>query len=255
VKPEEARLTLRFHEIGERDNQILNPFTSDQLMLLGDLCRIRPGQRQLDLCCGKGEMLCRWSERYGLKGTGVDISGVFLEAAQRRSEELGVADNIKFVHADASAYGFEPRAYEIVSCIGATWIGGGLSGTLELMKPALAGRDSLLLVGEPYWIDEPPEEAFEAITGGDRELFVTLPATHKRLKEAGFELIEMVLADHGGWDRYAAPQWRALSDWLREHADEAEAGVIRGMHERARADYLAYTRRYLGWGIFVLRSA
>jgi hypothetical protein len=57
--PPELRLTLRFHELSERDNRILNPFTERQLMLLGELCRIRPGQRQLDLCSGKGEMLCR----------------------------------------------------------------------------------------------------------------------------------------------------------------------------------------------------
>jgi SAM-dependent methyltransferase len=249
----DLRTTLRFHEISERDNRILNPFTEEQLMLLGELCRIAPGMRQLDLCCGKGEMLSRWSQAFGLAGVGVDISSVFLEAARARAAELGVAEKIEFVHANASTYEYERGAYDIVSCIGATWIGGGLAGTLELMRPALRSRDSLLLVGEPYWVDDPPQAAYDAMGDGERNMFATLPGTLERIEQEGFELIEMVLANGDGWDRYAAPQWRAVSDWLRANPDDAQAATIRKMHEQSRRDHLAYTRRYLGWGVFVLR--
>jgi SAM-dependent methyltransferase len=249
----DLRTTLRFHEISERDNRILNPITEAQLMLLGELCRIKPGMRQLDLCCGKGEMLCRWSQAFGLAGTGVDISSVFLDAARARALELGVRDNVTFVQADAARYESQRGGFDIVSCIGATWIGGGLAGTLELMRPALRNADSLLLVGEPFWADDTPSAAYDAIVDGDRDLFTTLARTHDRLREAGFELIEMVLANLDGWDRYAAPQWRAASDWLRENSAAPEADTIRSMHEKARADHLAFTRRYLGWGVFVLR--
>jgi hypothetical protein len=64
----------------------------------------------------------------------------------------------------------------------------------------------------------------------------------------------MVAADHYGWDRYAARQWMTVSDWLRANADSPEATEIRGQHERSRREYLTYTRRYLGWAVFVLRS-
>ncbi|GAA2806803.1 hypothetical protein GCM10020219_093210 [Nonomuraea dietziae] len=62
-------------------HRILNPITDAKLDLLGEICRIREGARQLDLACGKAEMLSRWSARYGLSGVGVDISEVFLAAA------------------------------------------------------------------------------------------------------------------------------------------------------------------------------
>ena len=71
------------HEIAEADHRILNPFTDEKLTLLGEVCRLRRGQRQLDLACGKGEMLARWAQRFGISGVGVDISGVFLDAARR----------------------------------------------------------------------------------------------------------------------------------------------------------------------------
>jgi cyclopropane fatty-acyl-phospholipid synthase-like methyltransferase len=55
-------MSLRFHEIAEQNHRILNPFTEEKLMLLGEICELEPGMRQLDLACGKGEMLSRWAK-------------------------------------------------------------------------------------------------------------------------------------------------------------------------------------------------
>ncbi|TVR54825.1 MAG: class I SAM-dependent methyltransferase [Spirochaetaceae bacterium] len=247
-------MSLRFHEIAERDHRILNPFTEEQLMLLGEICALRPGTRQLDLCCGKGEMLCRWAAAFGVTGIGVDISTVFLAAANRRAEELAVDDRVEFVEADASAYPISAGAFDVVSCIGATWIGNGLPGTLEIMRPGLRNDTSLILVGEPYWIETPPDEAFTMLVDGDREVFTSLPGTLDRFDAAGFDLIEMVIADHHGWDRYEAAQWPALSDWLRDNPTDPDAAGIRDFLEKNRRAYLTYGRRFFGWGVFVLRA-
>ena len=80
---------LRQHEIAEADHRILNPFSEAKLDLLGEVCRLRPDQRVLDLACGKGELLCRWSRGYGTRGVGVDISEVFLTAAHERAAAIG----------------------------------------------------------------------------------------------------------------------------------------------------------------------
>src|SRR5829696_2950561 len=83
-----GQMSLRLHEIAEASHRILNPFTDEKLMLLGDMCRPEAGQRHLDLACGKGEMLCRWAKRFGTVGLGVDLSEVFLAAARARAAEL-----------------------------------------------------------------------------------------------------------------------------------------------------------------------
>ena len=83
-------MSLRFHEIAETNHRILNPFTEEKLMLVGEICRLNAETQQLDLCCGKAEMLCRWSEKWGIGGTGVDISAVFVNAARERARELGI---------------------------------------------------------------------------------------------------------------------------------------------------------------------
>jgi ubiquinone/menaquinone biosynthesis C-methylase UbiE len=196
-------MSLRFHEIAEANHHILDPFSHEKLMLLGEICHLQPGMSQLDLCCGKGEMLCQWAGKYAITGTGVDISTVFLEAAKARAYELNVSDKLNFVEADAAQYPQDYHEYDLVSCIGATWIGNGVVGTLELMKPALK-PGGLLLIGELYWIDMPPSEAY-AVMGIAEDEFASLSGTLERFELAGVELVEIVLADADSWDRYVAP--------------------------------------------------
>jgi len=245
-------MSLRYHEIAETHHRILNPFTEPQLELLGEICRLRPGMRQLDLCCGKGEMLCRWSVAHGISGVGVDLSPVFLQAARARAVELDCQDHLSFAEAEAANYPFPAASFDVASCIGATWIGQGLVGTMGLLRPALRDRDSLMLIGEPYWIAPPPEEVY-ACMGEDHEVFTSLAGTLTRFEAACMELVEMVLADHHGWDRYEAMHWIALSDWLRDNPHDPDAEAFRQIHEHSRRDYLTHLRRYLGWGVFVLR--
>jgi SAM-dependent methyltransferase len=244
-------MSLRFHEIVEAHHRIINPFTEEKLMLLGDVCRLRAQMRQLDLCCGKAEMLCQWARRWGIQGTGVDISGEFLAAARARAAELGVGALLRFVEGDAAAYAPERNAFDLVSCIGATWIGSGLVGTVKLMQPALR-QGGLLLVGEPYWTEDPPAEAYAAF-GVGREDFTSLAGTFDRLESAGQEVVEMVLADGDSWDRYEAAHWWTFHEWLGGHSEDPDADAFRQTMEKDRHAYLLYGRRYLGWGVFVTR--
>ncbi|MCA2230344.1 SAM-dependent methyltransferase [Nonomuraea aurantiaca] len=245
-------MSLRFHEIAESRHRILNPISDEKLHLVGEICRITPGTRHLDLACGKGEMLTRWAARYGSYGVGVDISKVFLAAARERADELGVADQVRFIEADAGTYEDEPHSYDIVSCIGATWIGDGLAGTLTLIRRLLR-PGGLALVGECYWISPPPPEACASLQV-QRDSFASLSGTAKLIEDAGYELVEMVMANHDTWDRYVAAQWWTLSEWLRENPDDPEAPALRQFLDRARSSYLEYGRQYMDWGVFVLRG-
>src|SRR5436853_74115 len=112
-------MSLRFHEIAEQRHRILNPFTDAKLQLVTDICQLQSGMRLLDLCSGKGEMLCRWAAQSGVIGTGVDISPVFLAAARQRALELQCADRVTLIEADAATYPISIGAFDIISCIGA----------------------------------------------------------------------------------------------------------------------------------------
>jgi SAM-dependent methyltransferase len=241
-------MSLRCHEIAEADHRILNPFTVEKLRLLAEVCRLEEGQRLLDLCCGKGEMLCTWSRERRISGVGVDISHVFLDAAGKRAAELGVEGRVRFVHGDASAYQNNEAPFDVVSCIGATWIGDGLGGTIDLIRP-MVREDGLVLIGEPYWITEPTKEAEDALGHG----FTSLVGTLDRCADRGAALVEMVLADGDSWDRYAAAQWWTATAWLRDNPDHPDHAAMQEFLESGRRSYLEYGRQQLGWGVFVLR--
>jgi SAM-dependent methyltransferase len=245
-------MTLRHHEIAEAGHRILDPFTDEKLRLLGEVAGVGPGTRILDLACGKGEMLCRWAEWFGSGGTGVDLSHVFLAAASARAAERGVADRLSFVQGDAGAYVAKEGAFDIASCIGATWIGGGLAGTIALLRSAIR-PGGLLLVGEPFFHEPPPAEALAAWGFSEAESYVSLAETGARLEAAGVELLEMVLADGDSWDRYEASQWRTISDWLAANPDDPDHAAMREFLANGRETYLRWGRRYLGWGVFVTR--
>ena len=246
-------MSLRFHEISESRHRILNPFTEEKLRLLGEVSGVGRGDCILDLCCGKAEMLCTWARDHGITGAGVDVSTVFLAAAAERAEELGVASSVQLVEADATAFAAtSDELFDVVSCIGATWIGGGLVGTLRLMAPRLRPGGTML-VGEPYWTEPVPDDV--AILDGATDEFATLAGTLDRIEDAGFSLIEMVLADGDSWDRYVAAQWSTVDRWLRDNPDADDAAELRAWMRAGQRDYLSASRRYLGWGVFVLRAS
>lgn len=246
-------MSLYLHEIAEANHRILNPFTEEKLMTVASACRLQAGMTVLDLACGKAEMLAQWALQHRITGVGVDISSVFIEAARARVAEMGMTDRIHLVEQDAATYHADVQ-FDVVSCIGATWIGNGIVGTLRLMQK-MVKPDGILLVGEPYWIDPPTPEALKAIDMNEED-YVSLEGTFDRISDAGFELVEMVLANQDTWDRYEASQWRTLDEWLRNHAhDHPLAAEVRQMLVRGRDTYIRYQRRYLGWGVFVLRIA
>ena len=138
-----------------------------------------------------------------------------------------------------------------MSCLGATWIGGGIAGTLALMLPALAPGGTIL-VGEPYWIAPPLPDALAALDMGPDD-FTVLAGTAERIDAAGLELVEMVLANQDSWDRYEASQWATITDWLAANPADPDHAAMRALRDDNRRTYLRWGRAYLGWGVFVTR--
>jgi len=248
-------MSLRFYEIAEKNHRILNPFSEENLMLLGEICRLKPGMRQLDLACGKGEMLCRWAERFGIQGTGVDISQVFLDAAQKRAKELGVASQVSFINHDAATYEEKSKYFDIISCIGANWIGGGTRGTLDLIrrKGLKPSPDSLIMMGEIFWRGEPSDEALAGMHVQYVDWAVGLEGLLEIFQDSGAQLVEMVLATDTDWDRYESKHWWAFERWMRENPDDPEFDELAAFAEKSRQDYFRYERPLCDWGVFVLR--
>jgi len=64
--------------------------------------------------------------------------------------------------------------------------------------------------------------------------------------------VEMVLADQDSWDRYEAAKWLTMRRWLEANPDDELAKDVRAKLTSEPERYAAYTREYLGWGVFAL---
>ena len=137
---------------------------------------------------------------------------------------------------------------------GRHWIGDGVAGTVELLRRSL-NPGGIMLVGEPYWRREPPDQAtLEGCYGTGKEDWLPLPELIESFGLLGCDVVEMVLADQDSWDRYAAASWLNIRRWLDANPHHELADEMRAELASSPARYARYRREYLGWGVFALMN-
>uniref|UniRef100_UPI00272EB82C SAM-dependent methyltransferase n=1 Tax=Geoalkalibacter sp. TaxID=3041440 RepID=UPI00272EB82C len=171
--------------------------------------------------------------------------------AKLRAEELGVAEQVTFIHGDAAGYVSDEKV-DVAACVGATWIGGGVAGTIALLARSLR-TGGIILIGEPFWRQLPPtDEVAKGCFANAISDFLMLPELLASFGRLGYDVVEMVLADQDGWDRYEAAKWLTMRRWLDANPGDEFAKEVRAQLTSEPVRHAAYTREYLGWGVFAL---
>lgn len=241
----------RIFSIRESRHRIHNPLAERQLCDLGAALNLAAGSRILDLACGSGELLSTWARDHQTAGLGVDLNPDFVASARARAEELGVSDTVRFIEADAAGYVID-EPVEVTACVGATWIGGGVPGTLDLLSRSLK-PGGMLLIGEPYWRTVPTTPQALAGCGVTRaEDYLTLADLLASFSTQGYDVVEMMCATEETWDRYQAPQWLNLRRWADTHPGHELQEEVRRLLATEPQQYAAFARAHFGWGVFAL---
>ncbi len=243
----------KFFDITHREHEVCNPTSLEKLARLVTLLRLPTDAQVVDIACGKGEFLIHLAEAYGARGLGVDISPFYIAEAQRRLKARAASADISFTRMNGADFKPDaPHRLDLASCIGGSWIFGGHAHTLEalirMVKPG-----GWVVVGEPYWRQEPSGEYLEALACAREDL-----GSHASNAEAGeqrgAELVYAIVSSKDDWDRYEGLQWFATAEYARAHPDDPDLAELAERVSKAKSAYLRWGRDTLGWAIYMFRS-
>jgi len=243
---------LKFYDITHRRHVVCNPTSEEKLARLVELLRLPPAARVLDIACGMGEFLIRMANAHDISGLGIDISPHFIAAARKRLKTCAPEADITFTQMGGADFKPDtPHSFTLVSCIGASWIYGGHAATLDALV-AMVKPGGWVVVGEPYWLQEPTKDYLEA-SGVPREAFGTHMTNVEEGERRGLALVYTLVSNKDDWDRYEGLQWYATDEFAGDNPDDPDLPALVERVAKAKASYLRWGRDTVGWAIYVFR--
>jgi spermidine synthase len=243
----------KYFDITHREHVICNPISVEKFGELIALLRLEPGAQVLEIATGKGEFIIRLAERYAIQGTGVDISPFHIADAEKKCKERVPDARLTFLEMDGAKYQPDtPESFHLVACIGASWIYGGHKETLKALKE-MAAPGGWVVVGEPYWRQEPAAAYLQAI-GEERSSFGLHYENMAAGQALGLEPVYTLVSSQDDWDRYEGLQWYAATEWADTHPDDPDVSEVMKRVRENRATYLRWGRETLGWSIYVFKK-
>jgi len=238
---------INLMSISHRYMEILNPSSSEKIIKLGRLLKLKKGNRVIDFGCGCAEPLTLWAEEFGITGIGIDISEDLCERARKKLAMRGLSDRIEIVCSPATDYVFEEGVFDAATCIGSTFVFGGYQQTIQTMKKAVR-QNGRLGIGETHWLSNQvhPEYAQKQTTTH------TEPELAQFTRNEGFELEYIIRSSRDDWDRYISDSWYGLLRWLEENPNHPDHEQVFKHFRTDQDDYLQFQRQYMGWAMYCL---
>ncbi|MEM9382810.1 MAG: class I SAM-dependent methyltransferase [Planctomycetota bacterium] len=196
-------------------------------------------RRVLDLCCGRGALLCdvlRGSA--GARGTGVDLDADSIAAAEARARADGVGDRARFEVGDAARWLDEaPGEVDAVACVGGSHAFGGADGMLAAFARSTDAR--IALIGDGVYASAPDERVVEMLG----PLASSMVDYERRAAGAGWRVL---------WsDRSTLDEWDAFEGGWTEAVRALGTTDAAAFAREREAAYRLY-RGVLEFGWFLL---
>ena len=101
-----------YYAVAERDHDIQNPTSPEKIRQLGELLRLDPSSRVLDVACGKAGPALILASMFGCSVLGVERASEFVAAGRERIAAARLDDKVEIVEGDAGAFPLEPEAWD-----------------------------------------------------------------------------------------------------------------------------------------------
>lgn len=235
--------------ISERFLEIVNPTSEEKILKIGAVLGLNENSRVIDFGCGYGETLALWAEQFHISGIGIDIREHACRRAEKKIADRGFGRRVKIFCGSADEYAFDPGAFDVAACLGASFIWDGYRSAIQNMKKAI-GDGGKLVIGETYR----KVKAFPPEFSEEEKKF---PHEHEIVyvaRQEGLDLEYMVRSSRDDWDRYEAENWYGFLRWLAENPDHPDRLQVIDTLRKYQDDYFRFGGKFLGWAMFILTS-
>lgn len=243
----------KYFDITHRKHVVCNPTSIGKLEQLVTLLNLPPKAQVLEFASGKAEFLVRLAEQYDIVGTGIDLSPYCIADAKSKHRERIPDAQLSFLEMDGADYQPEkPESFDLVVCIGASWIFGGHQGTVKALRE-MTVPGGLIIVGEPYWRQEPEADYLAAIDE-KRDSYGTHFENVAVAEKRGLKLLYTLVSNQDDWDRYEGLQWYASEEWASLSPEDPDVKELLKRVYKNKEVYLKWERETLGWAIYVFKK-
>ena len=243
----------KYFDITHRDHLFCNPLNAEKFDEIISLLQLPPNAHVLDLATGKGEFLIRLLERYNASAVAVDVSPYCIrDFAKKQAQRIPDSD-VQLLEMDGAKYQPQPgENFDLVACLGASWIFGGHQGTLRSLQK-MVKPGGLILVGEPFWKQDPDPAYLETAD--------IQPNTYGRHVDnvtkgeaLGLTLLYSIVSNDDDWDRYEGLQWQSAVRYGQENPDDPDVPYLLERVAQDKMTYLHRGRETIGWALYLFQS-
>lgn len=237
-----------FYDLSERYIELVNPTSPEKIITVGRYLELNAQSRIIDFGCGYAEPLVLWALNFGASAIGIDIRKKACQRAERKIADRGLSGRIRITCGNGAEYRYEKQAFDVASCLGASFIWGDFKKTVRGMRDAIrpGGR---LVIGEPYWTVDTVPSRYRKLEPNVHTEFQLLQTARKEC----FTFEHLIRSNVDDWDRYEGSNWYGLVRWLEETPDHPEREQVVDWLRKAQDAYLKWGRQYIGWAIYVLK--
>ena len=148
-------------------------------------------------------------------------------------------------------YSDEPASFDLAMCLGASFAYGGYQNTLQALINFIR-PGGLVLVGEPYWLQEPhPEYLQQADIQQDD--FATYAGNVAIGLNLGLTPLYAICSTYDDFDRYEWMQVQAAERFATENSHDPDVPELLRRMRAQRESYLRYGRDTLGWALYLFK--
>lgn len=190
--------------------RICNPMLDADLDAVIDRLDGTDGATALDIACGHGELLIRLTSRSDVLGTGIDLSPWALRRAVAAAAVAPRRGRIRWILGDGARAPAGP--FDIVSCLGASWIWDGFGGTVAAVVDRLASGGRCA-IGDLYR----REGVDPSDLDDDHAGCLSLDEQVSILERNGLRVMDRLVVSQDAWDGYQDRIQASVAAYVRRH--------------------------------------